>query len=244
MIDTHCHLSIDDYPNLDDLINEMKEKNIKAIVNGCDVKTNEETLILSKNENIYAANGYHPENIDALPSNYLEILKNNIPNIVALGEIGFDYYWRKDNKEEQIKIFKEQLSIAEEYNLPVIIHTRESIMETYNIIKDYKVKGVIHAFSGSYEMAKKFIDLGYKLGIGGVITFKNCNLKDVVSKIDISDIVLETDSPYLSPVPVRGKKNSPLNLIYIAKYIAELKEIEYSEVIKITSLTASQLFDL
>lgn len=245
MIDTHCHLSIKENNDLDEIINTMKENNISAIVNGCDKESNDEAISLSnKYANIYAANGFHPENIESLEEEYLKSLENNIDSIVALGEIGLDFYWRKDNKEEQIELFKKQLALAEKYNKPVIIHTRDAIMETFNILKDYKVKGVIHAFSGSYEMALKFIRLGFKLGIGGVITFKNCKLKDIISKIDIKDIVLETDSPYLSPVPVRGRKNSPLNLKYIAEFISNVKGIEYNEVVNITTTTAMRLFDL
>ena len=199
MIDTHCHLFKEDYDNLEELLNEMKDKNIKAIVNGCDLKSNIEALDLSKNENIYAAIGFHPENIDDFKEEYLDFIVNNIDKIVAIGEIGLDYHWVSDNKEAQIKLFEEQLKIAEKYNKPVIVHSRDAIEDTYNMLKKYNVKGTIHAFSGSLEMANKFIKLGFKLGIGGVITFKNCRLKDVIKEIDLSNIVLETDSPYMSP---------------------------------------------
>ena len=244
MIDTHCHLFKEDYDNLEELLNEMKDKNIKAIVNGCDLKSNIETLDLSKNENIYAAIGFHPENIDDFKEEYLDFIVNNIDKIVAIGEIGLDYHWVSDNKEAQIKLFEEQLKIAEKYNKPVIVHSRDAIEDTYNMLKKYNVKGTIHAFSGSLEMANKFIKLGFKLGIGGVITFKNCRLKDVIKEIDLSNIVLETDSPYMSPEPVRGKKNSPLNLQYIVKFISEVKEISIEKVYEITNKEASLLFDL
>lgn len=244
MIDTHCHLFKEDYDNLEELLNEMKDKNIKAIVNGCDLKSNIEALDLSKNENIYAAIGFHPENIDDFKEEYLDFIVNNIDKIVAIGEIGLDYHWVSDNKEAQIKLFEEQLKIAEKYNKPVIVHSRDAIEDTYNMLKKYNVKGTIHAFSGSLEMANKFIKLGFKLGIGGVITFKNCRLKDVIKEIDLSNIVLETDSPYMSPEPVRGKKNSPLNLQYIVKFISEVKEISIEKVYEITNKEASLLFDL
>ena len=128
--------------------------------------------------------------------------------------------------------------------MPVIIHARECINDMYNILKDYNLKGIIHAYSGSYEMAREFIKLGYKIGIGGVITFKNSNLKEVVRKIDIKDIVLETDSPYLTPEPNRGKKNSPLYLKYIIDTIANVKNMTYESVVNITTQTAISLFDL
>ena len=245
MIDTHCHLGYEDYDDLDELIMKMKDNNINAIVNGTNKKDNDEALNLSKKyDNISAAIGFHPQEIENICDNYIEYIESNINNIVAIGEIGLDYYWTKDNKDKQKEVFENQLKIAEKYNIPVIVHSRDSIQDVYDILKKYKVRGSIHAFSGSLEMANKFIDLGYKLGIGGVITFRNSNLKYVISKIDINNIILETDSPYLSPEPVRGKKNSPLNLKYVVEFIANLNGIGYEEVINITNENVRQLFDL
>ena len=245
MIDTHCHLTYEDYDNLDEIIEEMEKSNISAIVNGCDLNSNNEVLELSsKYNNIYPAIGFHPENIENISEDYIEYINKNINNVVAIGEIGLDYHYTKENKDIQKEIFEKQLELAEIYNKPVIVHTRDSINDTYEILKKYKVRGSIHAFSGSLEMAKKFINLGFKLGIGGVITFKNCNLKDVIREISINDIILETDSPYMSPVPVRGTKNSPLNLEYIAEFISNIKGISYEEVINITTKEAVSLFDL
>ena len=245
MIDTHCHLTYEDYDNLDEIIEEMEKSNISAIVNGCDLNSNNEVLELSsKYNNIYPAIGFHPENIENISEDYIEYINKNINNVVAIGEIGLDYHYTKENKDIQKEIFEKQLELAEIYNKPVIVHTRDSINDTYEILKKYKVRGSIHAFSGSLEMAKKFINLGFKLGIGGVITFKNCNLKDVIREISINDIILETDSPYMSPVPVRGTKNSPLNLQYIAEFISNIKGISYEEVINITTKEAVSLFDL
>ena len=245
LIDTHCHLSANDYDNVFDLIKEMNDNNIYAIVNGCEENSNKECIELSKKyKNIFSAIGYHPEEINNINDLDLQLIRSDINNVVAIGEIGLDYYWKKDNKIKQKELLESQLKLAEENNLPVIIHSRESTMDIYNILKQYKLKGVIHAFSGSYEMANNFIKLGYKIGIGGVVTFKNSNLKDVVSKISLNDIVLETDSPYLTPEPNRGKKNSPLNLKYIAKYISDIKHISYEEVCNTTSANAIALFDL
>lgn len=244
MIDTHCHLSYNDYDNLNEILKEMKDNNISAIVNGVDLESNEEAIRLSSNDNLYAAIGFHPENINNILNNYIEYIENNIDKIVAIGEIGLDYHYTKENKEEQIKIFEEQLKIAEKYNKPVIVHSRDAINDTYEILKKYKVKGSIHAFSGSLEMANKFIDLGFKLGIGGVITFKNCNLKDIISNIDIKNIILETDSPYMSPEPVRGRKNSPLNLKYIVEFISKIYNMSIEEISNITTNNAHSLFDL
>lgn len=243
-IDTHCHLSYEDYDNLDEVV-----KNIDiAITSGTNDETNKEVLdVVSKYNNIYGTLGFHPEDIDKFNDNSLNIIESNLNNekIVAIGEIGLDYYWVKDNKEEQKELLRKQMKIAEKYNMPVIIHSREAALDTYEILKDYKVKGTIHCFSYSYEMAEKFIKLGYKIGIGGVVTFKNSKkLQDIVEKISLEDILLETDSPYLSPEPLRGKKNVPYNTYYVAKKTAEIKNVNINEVLTITSNNAIELFDL
>jgi len=245
MIDTHCHLSYYDYDNLDQIIEKIGNEGISVIINGTDLKSNDEAISISKTySNIYASIGFHPEEVENISFNYIEYIESNIKNIVAVGEIGLDYHYTKENKDKQIELFENQLRIAEKYDIPVIVHSRDAIQDTYDILKKYKVRGSIHAFSGSLEMANKFIKLGFKLGIGGVLTFKNSNLKNVIKDIDMKNILLETDSPYLSPEPVRGTKNSPLNLKYIVKFISDLKGISYDEVISITSNNAIALFDL
>lgn len=245
IIDTHCHLSKKDYNNLDEVI-----KNIDGIIiiSGCDDETNREVIeIVNKYETVYGTLGIHPEEIDKLTDNSFEFIERNLnnPKIVAIGEIGLDYYWNKENKQEQQKVFRKQLEIAKKYNIPVVVHSRDAIEDTYNILKDYKLKGDIHCFGSSLEMANKFIKLGYKIGIGGVLTFKNSlKLKEVVKNISLDSILLETDSPYLSPEPFRGKKNEPKNVEYVAKKIAELKNISFEEVVDITTSNAKSLFDL
>lgn len=245
IIDTHCHLSKKDYNNLDEVI-----KNIDGIIiiSGCDDETNREVIeIVNKYETVYGTLGIHPEEIDKLTDNSFEFIERNLnnPKIVAIGEIGLDYYWNKENKQEQQKVFRKQLEIAKKYNIPVVVHSRDAIEDTYNILKDYKLKGDIHCFGSSLEMANKFIKLGYKIGIGGVLTFKNSlKLKEVIKNISLDSILLETDSPYLSPEPFRGKKNEPKNVEYVAKKIAELKNISFEEVVDITTSNAKSLFDL
>ena len=172
-----------------------------------------------------------------------ETIESN-KKIVAIGEIGLDYHWNKENKDKQREVFRRQLSLAEKFNLPVVIHTRDAIEETYEILKEYKVRGVMHCFSGSYEMAKKFISLGFLLGIGGVVTFKNSKLYQVIEKVTLDNIVLETDSPYMAPEPVRGTTNESANIPYIAERIAKIKKISTEEVGKITTRNACMLFDL
>ena len=245
LIDTHCHLSFDDYENLEEIIENM---NGIMIASGCSDKTNKEVLeLVEKYPNVYGTLGIHPEEINNLTSDSFKIIEDNInnPKIVAIGEIGLDYYWVRDNKEAQKQLFIKQLDLAKKYNKPVVIHSRESIQDTYNILKQYNLKGSIHCFSSSLEMAREFIKLGYKIGIGGVVTFKNSlKLQEIVKEIDLKDILLETDSPYLSPEPFRGKKNDPSKTICVAQKISELKNVKLEEVLRQTANNASSLFDL
>lgn len=176
--------------------------------------------------------------------NLLEKLIMNNKKIVGIGEIGLDYHYTKENKEKQISLFKRQLSLAEKLHLPVVIHTRDATEDTINILTEYQLRGVIHCFSGSLETANIYLSLGYKLGIGGVVTFKNSKLGEVIKKVSLSDIVLETDSPYLSPEPLRGTINSSKNIPFIADKIAQLKGVKIDEVSKITLENTYNLFDL
>lgn len=245
LIDTHCHLNKEDYENVDEIIKNMDGI---MVASGCSDKSNKEVLeLIEKYTNVYGAIGIHPEEVDTLTSESFKIIEDNInnPKIVAIGEIGLDYYWVKDNKDKQISIFKKQLDLAEKYNKPVIIHSRDSIQDTYNILKEYKLKGSMHCFNSSIEMAREFIKLGYKIGVGGVVTFKNAkNLQDIVKELDLDNILLETDSPYLTPEPYRGTKNNPSMVYYVAKKISELKNLEIDEVIKVTGENAIKIFDL
>ena len=245
LIDTHCHLSYEDYENLDEIIKNMDGI---MIASGCNDKTNKEVLeLVNKYDNVYGTLGIHPEDVDNINEGSFRFIEENInnPKIVAIGEIGLDYYWVSDNKEKQQDIFKRQLDIATKYNKPIVVHSREAIQDTYNILKQYKLKGSLHCFSSSLEMAKEFIKLGYKIGVGGTVTFKNSKkLQEIVKEIDLKNILLETDSPYLSPEPFRGKKNNPSNTYYVAQKISELKDIDIKEVLDITSSNAIQLFDL
>ncbi len=248
MIDTHCHVLKEEMNNYIDIIKECDSKDISMIINGYDNKSNKEVIELAnKYSNVYSAIGLNYDGIDNFTYKDLEDLEELIKSnkIVAIGEIGLDYYWTKDNKDKQIYFFKKQLELSEKYNLPVIIHARESIQDTYDILKNYKVKGTMHCYSGSLEMAKEFIKLGFKIGIDGPITYKN-NVKgvSVVEGIPIESILLETDSPYLSPEPNRGLQNSPLNLIYIAEKIADIKGISTEEVISKTTENAKELFNI
>lgn len=246
-IDTHCHLSIEDYDDIDKVIEENKNANVdKIVVSGCSRESIEEVMDLKdRYDMVYVTIGYHPEYADIVSQSDLDYLKSLLgeKKVVGIGEIGLDYHYTKDNKDKQIWLFEEQLKIAEEFNLPVVIHSRDATMDTINTLKKYKVKGIIHCFSGSLETANIYISMGFLLGIGGVVTFKNSKLKDVVKEVPLESIVLETDSPYLTPVPFRGKINSSKYLEFIANFIADIKNISVDELAEITSRNASSLFD-
>ena len=247
-IDTHCHISkeyFDDIPNLID--NIVKSGVNKVIVNGCDMKSNLEVLeLVEKYDIVYGALGFHPTELDDFSDEQLIWLEKNINNkkIVAIGEIGLDYHYDNTDKVKQKEVFEKQLQIASKYHKPVIVHSRDAINDTYNIISKYNVIGSLHCFSSSKEMAERFIKLGFYIGIGGVCTYKNAKeIKEVIKAIDLEYIILETDTPYLSPEPVRKEKNTPCNIPIIASYIASLKDVDLSIVSKVTSANASRLFD-
>ena len=247
-IDTHCHLYNEYYNNIEDVINESKKNGVtRFIVNGCDMKSNKEVLELAhKYKEIYAAIGFHPTELEKFKEEYLSWLEEHIDDnkVVAVGEIGLDYHYENTDKNKQIYVFRKQLEIANKYNKPVIIHTRDAIGDTFKILKEYNLKGSIHSYSGSVEMAREFIKLGYMIGIGGVVTFKNAkNIKEVVKNIDLEHILLETDSPYLTPEPYRGKQNSSKYIPIIAKKISEIKEETLEFVADTTSNNAKAMFD-
>jgi TatD DNase family protein len=234
--------------NYEEIIKECEKNNIKMIINSSNLSSINEIISLNDYKNVYYALGFDYETPEKVKKEDIDFLEKQLNNkkVVAIGEIGLDYYWTKDNKDKQIEFFKAQLELAKKYDLPVIIHARESVQDVYDILKESGInKGSMHCYSGSLEMAKEFIKLGFKIGIDGPITYKN-NKKgvEVVKNIDLKDLLLETDSPYLSPEPNRGKQNSPLNLIYIAEKIAEIKQISVDEVIKITTNNAKELYKI
>ena len=247
--DTHCHLSKEDYEDIDKIVANAKDNKIdRLIICGCDKNGIKEAIdIASRYENIYLEVGYHPSEANITTeediSELIEIIKTN-PKVVAVGEIGLDYHWDKDNKDKQKELFKRQIEIAKENNLPVVIHSRDAFQDTYDILKETNAKGDIHCFSGNLENAKMYIDLGFVLGIGGVLTFKNTNLKETIKELDLNNIILETDSPYLSPEPFRGQKNEPKNVYYVAEEISRLKNISLDEVSKITENNIKRVFKI
>ncbi len=246
-VDTHCHIFKSYYDNIDEVLNNASNNNVKYYINnGSDREYNKEVLELVKQyDNMYGALGIHPETVDDYSLDDIEFIKNNLSNekIVAIGEIGLDYHYTKENKDEQIKLLEMQLSLAEEYNLPVIIHSRDATEDTINTLKKFNCRGTIHSFSGSLETAKIYIKMGYLLGVNGVITFKNCNIKDVIKEVGLDNIVLETDSPYLTPVPYRGMQNNPSHILDIAKFVSELYNVSLEELSYRTNENIKRMYE-
>lgn len=249
LIDSHCHVLSSEYDNIDEIISNCRKNKIeKLIVNGYDIKSSIEAVDLaSKYDIVYAAVGIGPEDVLNIKTEDILKIESLVKSkkVVAIGEIGLDYYWTNKTKDEQLLAFNKLLKIAEDNNLPVIVHSREATKDVLDTLKKYNVTGIIHCFNGSYETAKEFINLGFLIGIGGVVTFKNSKtIKDVVSKIDLESISLETDSPYLSPEPFRGHKNEPSNVFYVAKKISEIKNVDLEYVIEKTGNNVFSKFDL
>ena len=247
-VDTHCHITRNDYSDIPFLIDKIRKSGVnKIIVNGCDMESNLEVLELTKKYDIvYGAIGFHPTELDNFNENDLIWLEKHIDDdkIVALGEIGLDYHYDNTDKEKENYVFKKQLEIAKKHNKPVIVHSRDAIQDTFDILKKYDLKGSIHCFSGSLEMAREFIKCGYLIGVGGVVTYKNAkNIVNVINNIDLEYILLETDSPYLTPEPYRNLKNDSSYIPLIARKIAEIKEEPLEVIEKTTSENAMGLFD-
>ena len=250
LIDTHCHLSREYYDDISKVILENKKSGIrKMIVSSCEVSEYDEVISYSKEYDIvYLSLGIHPEFASTTTDDDLELLKNLLTNtkkVVAVGEIGLDYHYTKENKEEQKELFRKQMAIAYSLGLPVVIHSRDAVSDTIDILREFpNVKGVIHCFSSSLEVAKIYKSMGYKLGIGGVVTFKNSNLSKTLEKLSIDDVVLETDSPYLTPEPYRGKQNSSKYLIYVLKKISLIYGITEKEAMDVINNTTKKVFNL
>lgn len=252
MIDTHCHLFIEEYEtpeHLDKIIQNM-ESNI-MITSATNLLNIKETLdVVKKYDTVYGVIGLHPEEVTEDYQDTLDFIEEHLKDekIVGIGEIGLDYHYTKENRDLQIEIFRNQLRLAKKYQLPCVIHSRDAASDTYNILKeemDGSFQVILHCYGYSLELAREFLKLGCSFGIGGVITFKNGKkLVEVVKEIPLESLLLETDSPYLSPEPNRGKENEPRNIEYIAKKISEIKEVPLEKVYKITSENAMRQFDL
>ena len=248
IIDTHCHIYSSEMENAEEIIAEAGKNDICVILNGIDVSSNREVLELAaKYDNVYAALGYFYSVADEITDDDISLLDKQLENdkVIAVGEIGLDYYYTKDNADKQKELFEKMLDLAQKHDLPVIVHSRKSMQDTFDILKKHGVVGSMHCYQGSAEMAHEFIKLGFYIGIGGPITYtNNKKTKNVVKIIDIDHMLVETDSPYLTPQEKRGEKNSPLNLKYIIRQIAQELDLAEEEVIEITSENARTLFKI
>lgn len=253
IFETHAHYDDAAYDeDRDALLASMQENQIEYIVNvGASLSSTAASIVLAEiYPFVYAAAGVHPSETAALNEETFAQLEKQCAHkkVVAIGEIGLDYYWEEPTHEIQKVWFARQLELAKNMKKPVIIHSREAAKDTYDILVVHNAKeigGVIHCFSYSVEMAEAYIKMGFYIGIGGVITFKNAKkLREVVTAIPIERILLETDCPYLSPEPKRGSRNSSQNLPYIAQKIAEIKGMSYDEVVSITKRNARQMYQI
>lgn len=253
LTDTHCHLYSKEFEvDIEEVIQNATIEGVqKFYLPGIDSTAIESMLALEKQfpEKCIPMMGLHPCYVKNNYNEELEIVRGWLTQreFSAIGEIGLDFYWDKTFVIQQYQAFRIQIEWAIEYRRPIVIHTRNAMQETINLVKEYKSKGlsgIFHCFSGSYESAKEIIDAGFYLGIGGVVTYKNAGLAEVLTKIDLKHLVLETDAPYLTPVPFRGKRNESSYLKYVATKIAAIKQVPVEEVASITTANAEKIFAL
>lgn len=250
IFDTHAHYDDSRFDeDRDELISSLSLKGVSHIVNcGCDLKSSKTTIALSeKYDFIYAAVGVHAHEAQGATEDDLREIEKLYKNekVVAVGEIGLDYHYDFSPRERQIKIFERQIILANELGLPVIVHDRESHEDTMNLLKKYRPKGVVHCFSGSVEMAKEVVKLGMYIGLGGAVTFKNAKKPlEVAEYLPMDRILLETDAPYMTPVPFRGQRCDSSHIAYTAEKIAEIKKTDVQELIDICNNNAKTLFGI
>lgn len=252
IFDTHAHYDADQFQeDRQELLRSMPEQGVGTILNvGADWDSVTEAVALAqKHPHVYAAVGLHPDEVGVLDEEKFAVLKEQCKQekVLAVGEIGLDYYWDTESHDVQKQWFIRQLELAREMNLPVIIHSRDAAEDTLQIMKEHAqgLRGVIHCFSYSRELAEEYVKMGFHIGVGGVVTFKNGRkLKEVVEAIPLPRILLETDCPYLAPEPYRGKRNQSAYLSYVAKEIADIKNVTVEEVIEQTERNGKELFGI
>ena len=253
LIDTHCHLYLDEFkPDIAEVIKRAETEGVqKFYLPGIDSSEIDNILLLEKDfpGKCFAMIGLHPCSVKENYLYELSVVKEWLDKrkFAAVGEIGLDFYWDKTFIEEQYEAFRTQIEWSIQYNLPIVIHTRNAMEETIAVVKEFVpkgVRGIFHCFGGNYENAKEIIDAGFYLGIGGVLTYKNGGLAEVLDKIDLEYLVLETDSPYLTPVPFRGKRNESSYLKYVVEKLAIIKNVSKKDVAAITTANAQKIFGL
>lgn len=253
IFDSHTHLNAEQFnDDIPETIQHAKELGVTEMaVVGFDQLTIDKSLKLSQQyEGIQSIIGWHPTEAGSYTLAIEKELQKQLlrPKVVALGEIGLDYYWMEDPKDIQSRVFRRQIAIAKEMNLPISIHTREAMEDTYKILKEEEIRdigGIMHSFSGNSEWMKKFLDLGMHISLSGVVTFKKAlEVQEVAKQVPLDSLLVETDAPYLTPVPYRGKRNEPGYTRYVVEKISELREISFEEVAKQTTKNAHRLFRL
>lgn len=251
IFESHAHFDAEQFDSdRDELLSSMQENGIERIINVCaEVKNWNRTLeLMEKYPFVYGAVGVHPDDAGSLTEEAIQKMHElcKLEKMVAVGEIGLDYYWDKEKHESQIYWFERQLEVAREEKLPFIIHSREAAQDTLETMKRMRageIGGVVHCFSYGKEMAREYLNMGLSIGVGGVVTFKNARkLVEVVEYTPLESLLLETDCPYLAPVPFRGKRNSSLNLTYVAQRIGEIKGVSAEEVMEVTRENGYRLF--
>ena len=248
--DTHCHLNSDElYDNYELYINNALNHEVEnMMVVGYDLQSSKRAVELAKQYDfIYAAVGIGPNDCLETTEQDLFIIDEylNEPKVVAIGEIGLDYYWDDVPREKQKEIFQKQIEIAKKHDKPISIHCRDAYEDTYQMLKLHGHRGIMHCYSGSAEMAQRFIALGYYISLAGPVTFKNARVpKDVAEKTGLEYLLIETDCPYLTPHPFRGKLNEPANVVYIAQEIAKLKNMEIEDVARMTTFNAKTILGI
>lgn len=248
--DTHCHLNSEQlYENKDEFIKHALDNHVEMmVVVGYDLESSKKAVEIAKEYPfIYAAVGIGPNDCLNTTTQDLQIIDEylNEPKVVALGEIGLDYYWDDVPSDKQKDIFQQQVDLAKKHQKPIIIHCRDAYEDTYEVLKRNGHPGIMHCYSGSVEMAKRFIDLGFYISLAGPVTFKNARVpKDVAEKIGLEHLLIETDCPYLTPHPYRGTLNESANVVYIAQEIAKLKNMEIESVASQTTFNAKKVFGI
>lgn len=253
LIDSHAHLNDEQFDNeRETIINNFKENNVEIVLcPGYDIPSSIKAAEMAEQyTSVYAAVGTHPQDADKMNGEALELFKKlaQKEKVIAIGEIGLDYYYDDNPRAIQKEWFRNQIRLAKELDIPYIVHDREAHEDTLNIMKQelYSgARGILHCYSGSVEMAREFIKMGFYIGLGGVVTFKNAKTAKLVAHdIPLEHILIETDSPYLAPVPFRGKRNEPCYVKYVAEEIARIKEITYEEVVEKTNNNFKKLFKI
>ena len=250
MIDTHMHITMEEFDkDRERIVGEFEEIGMKcAIEVGYDIESSERAAFFAQeHEKVYAAVGIHPHDAEKAKDDWREKISALLhqSKVVALGEVGLDYYRDLSPRSVQKEVFREQLKLAQSLNIPLIFHVRDAYEDVRKIVKDYNVSGVVHSFNGSEEDAKEFVKMGFYIGVGGIATYKkNTTLREIISHLPLERILTETDCPYLSPQPVRGKRNEPKNVRFIIEMLSQLFNKSFAEIESQTEKNAQKLFGI